>query len=90
MELTLKKVIERYGVKNQINMAKEELAELIVALSHKERARVPIDSVIEEMADVTIMIEQLKLIYNIDSKHLQNIINKKILRLRQNDNNISE
>jgi NTP pyrophosphatase (non-canonical NTP hydrolase) len=83
MNIDFKKIIEKYGVKNQIEMAKEELAELIVALSHKERGRIPLEYVIEEIADVTIMLEQLKVIYDVDLKYLQTIINAKLCRLEK-------
>ena len=60
----LLRAIKKYGGEPQMRMAMEECAELIVALSHHLRARCQIADVISEIADVEIMIEQLKLIFD--------------------------
>ncbi len=66
-----KRAIQKWGSILQINMAIEECAELIVVLQHRKRIiwhsscnGTTVDDVLEEMADVEIMLEQLKLIYN--------------------------
>ena len=61
-----KKAIQKWGKESQINMAIEECAELIVALSKRFRNRngSTVDDVIGEMVDVEIMLEQLKLIFD--------------------------
>ena len=63
-----KKAIMKWGKEPQINMAIEECAELITALSKRNRCSngSTIDDIIGEMVDVEIMIEQLKLIYKND------------------------
>ena len=60
------KIINRYGAKNQILQAMEELAELIQALNKNMRDP-SIDNhnhVLEEIADVQVMLDQLKLIFD--------------------------
>lgn len=55
----LKEAITRYGVEAQLNQAVEECAELIIAIRHHLRGR---DSnIAEEVADVDLMIDQIKL-----------------------------
>lgn len=56
---TAKKAVDTFGKENQINMATEELAELIVAINHYRRGRAGKDEVIEEIADCYIMLRQL-------------------------------
>lgn len=67
------RIVDHYGMK-QIGQAAEELAELIVALHHYERVynsgldastRQEYMHVAEEIADVEIMLEQIKHILNI-------------------------
>lgn len=50
------------GVKAQIDTCIEECAELIVALSHYKRSRTDWQPVAEELADVYLIINQLKFI----------------------------
>lgn len=56
----LTSAIELYGEKAQEEVAIEELSELIQAICHKHRGRE--HNIAEEIADVEIMLEQLKLI----------------------------
>ncbi len=58
----LRFAIATYGQLNQLNQVQEELAELVVSISHFRRERVDENKVIGEVADVEIMLEQLKLI----------------------------
>lgn len=56
-------IAHRYGLEHQLGVAQEECAELIQAISKMRRNRMDtgmIEKVSEEMADVEIMIEQLK------------------------------
>jgi hypothetical protein len=47
----------------QLRQAQEELAELIVAINRYMRERTQSDAVVEEIADVEIMLTQLKLVF---------------------------
>ena len=58
----LKEAIKTFGERKQEEMAVEECSELITAISHKHRGRD--HNIIEEIADVEIMLEQLKIINN--------------------------
>ena len=62
----LEKAIEKYGEK-QLDQAQEELAELIVAISKYKRNenKFTISNVIEEIADVNIMIKQVMMLLDI-------------------------
>lgn len=61
--MTLRKAITLWGIEAQTQQAAEEAAELIVALSHHKRKRACIDDVLEEIADMQIMLDQLKIVY---------------------------
>ena len=72
--------IRTFGEKEQECQAIEECAELIVAINHKHRGR---DSnIAEEIADVEIMLEQLKIINNC-ADEVERIKKSKIERLFQ-------
>lgn len=59
------RAIHRYGEAAQIDMAVEEMAELTKALCKVKRATTTaaVSNVIEEIADVQIMLDQLRLIF---------------------------
>ena len=82
------KVIEKYGVEHQSRQAMEECAELIQAINKILRYPTPAARahLIEEIADVEIMIEQLKEIYDItydDFLELYNYKKGSIIKLCQ-------
>lgn len=57
---TCQDAVEHFGVRQQLAVVKEELAELIVAISHYERGRDCTKSgLTEETADVIICLQQL-------------------------------
>ena len=70
--------IRRFGEKMQEEMAIEECSELIQAISHKHRGRE--HNIAEEIADVEIMLEQLKIINNCH-KQVSEIRKNKVKRL---------
>ena len=72
--------IRTYGEKAQEDVAIEECAELIQAISHKHRGRQ--HNIPEEIADVEIMLEQLKIINNCRNE-VAEIHKQKIDRLFQ-------
>ena len=57
----LQAAIDAYGTDNQTDVAIEEMAELTQALIHNRRGRPA--NIAEEIADVEIMLEQLKIIH---------------------------
>lgn len=88
--------IAHYGAKSQIDMAIEEMSELTKALLKHRRAEAvtPLkvehltavsnarSNMIEEIADVEIMIEQLKIMFHCEEK-VQEWKDKKIARLQK-------
>jgi len=76
-----KRIIAKYGVENQVLMIIEECSELILAISHYNRGRVKSDAVIEEIVDVTIMLEQARMIYDVNDVRFGEIYEKKIARI---------
>ena len=61
------KCIDKWGKVAQILMAIEEMSELSTNLLHRLRGRHPtLNSLVEEVADVRIMVEQIEYLYGID------------------------
>jgi NTP pyrophosphatase (non-canonical NTP hydrolase) len=60
--------IEKYGIDSQLGIVQEECAELIVAISHFRRlnclASLDQTSMIDEIADVSIMLTQCQLMFD--------------------------
>jgi uncharacterized protein YabN with tetrapyrrole methylase and pyrophosphatase domain len=74
--------ILHYGQEHQLTIAIEEMSELTKELCKSIRGYDSRRSnIIEEVADVTIMLEQIKLIFNINDLEFLTAKNKKILRL---------
>jgi NTP pyrophosphatase (non-canonical NTP hydrolase) len=61
-------------------MAFEEIGELLTALARDRRGRATPEEIITELADVTIMCEQLATVLGFDLYKLE--IERKLLRLR--------
>lgn len=64
-ERIYRKAIDTFGELNQKVIATEEMAELIKELSKSFRGQPNRDAIAEEVADVSIMLEQLCMIYDI-------------------------
>ena len=79
-EAIYKSAIDRYGYKNQLIVAIEELSELQKELCKSLRGEGCRANIIEEMADVSIMLEQLSMIYKCDSA-VKLEIERKVCRL---------
>lgn len=88
---TMYKAINTYGVGNQMIKTVEELSELSQALCKslirlnytKEKISLEsVDNIFEEMADVEIMLEQCKIMFQCD-KEVSAWKNKKIERLER-------
>ena len=60
-------VIDKWGSKAQLTVAIEELSELIKEICKVKRGIGNVDNLAEEVADVEIMCEQLRYIFEIDS-----------------------
>ena len=71
-----------YGVPLQLDMVVEEASELALVIQHFKRGRKGRDAVIEEIADVEIMIEQLREVLLISGKELKEHRDRKLFRLQ--------
>lgn len=83
MNTTLKKAIETYGAEAQLNVAIEELSELIKEICKHKRGADNVVAIIEEMADVYIMLEQMRMIFDIQNLAINDVVDKKITRLEK-------
>ena len=79
----LKKAIDTYGINAQLDMCVEEMSELTKEICKHKRGANNRDSIIEEIADVSIMIEQLKLMFNINDFEMHDVIDGKVNRLNK-------
>ncbi len=97
MQITGIRAINRLGKRHQLSVVQEELAELIQAISKynrsldnqfdKEKAK---QMIIEEMADVTIMMAQLIDITEIKQSQIDAAIKLKTLRMEERLNKLQE
>ena len=75
----IKKIADYYGIKRQLHQLAEECSELAVEASHSARKGTTV-KIIEEMADVLIMIEQVIYLAEIDMCDIEDCINYKLDR----------
>lgn len=75
----IKTIADHYGIKKQLRQLAEECSELAVEASHSARKGTTV-KIIEEMADVEIMIEQIIYLAKIDKCDIQDCINFKLDR----------
>ena len=80
---TIERAIETYGVDMQLNVAIEELSELIKEICKSKRGSDNRDNIIEEMADCYIMLEQLEIIFDVKSSEIRLAIDAKLNRLEK-------
>lgn len=83
-EKILTKAIGKYGSSLQLDVAIEEMAELTKELVKNKRGDENRENIMEEVADVFIMLMQIRLIFGIGDKELDDVIDKKINRLERN------
>ena len=76
------KIIEKYGENHQRYKAVEELSELqtLIVQDANRNGKVPVGRIVEEMADVYVMLKQMQLVYHIDSRDIQPVIDYKLDR----------
>ena len=75
----IKTIADHYGLKKQMRQLAEECSELAVEASHSARKGTTV-KIIEEIADVEIMIEQIIHLAEIDRKDIQECIDYKLDR----------
>lgn len=74
--------IETYGKDMQLNVAVEELSELIKEICKSKRGNDNRENIIEEMADCYIMLEQLEIIFDLKPAEILMAIDHKLARLK--------
>lgn len=86
-EKLYKQCIDKWGADDQIMMMLEEMAELANALCKSYRGRGTVDAITTEIADVTIMVEQLRLIFGKDNvdKEIERKLDRLANRLQKQD-----
>jgi len=78
--------LDQWGLNAQAGQAVEECAELIVVLQkHVNRTPQPgtVDDILDEMADVEMMLAQMRLAFGIDDDTFRKRIENKFARLKQ-------
>ena len=75
-------ILNHYGAGKQELQAVQELSELIVLLTKRsdQRGEEYRENLIDEIADATIMIEQVKMMHGIDNKDVSARISYKLYR----------
>lgn len=93
MENIYEKAIDTYGIQSQTLMLAEECSELVKAASkacrymaipgdlHETKTLELVQDIAEEIADVLIMIEQIKMYYYITDSEIDNFKSNKLMRL---------
>ena len=69
-----------WGEDLQKSMFHEEIGEVLTAMSHEKRGRCGKEAVLEELADLQIMLNQMVVLYGSDEE-FKDIINAKLIRL---------
>lgn len=81
IEELLNRFIEHFGHKPQVYKAVEELLELAeVLIKDVNKEYSDKSHIVEEMADVCIMLHQVKMIYGITTEELKDIVKQKLKR----------
>ena len=75
----IKTIADHYGIKNQMRQLAEECSELAVEANHSARKGTTV-KIIEEIADVLIMMQQVIYLAKIDKCDLEDCINYKLER----------
>jgi NTP pyrophosphatase (non-canonical NTP hydrolase) len=73
--------LEKWGEEAQYDQAIEECAELIASLKHFKRGKVTEAEIIDELADVTLMVGQLTWMFG--AEKIDQAIKEKLLKLNK-------
>lgn len=79
----LERAIETYGKDMQLTVAVEEFSELIKEICKHKRGNDNRDAIIEEIVDCLIMMEQLKIIFDIKESETNAVFYEKFARLER-------
>ena len=76
-----KKALEAWGYQAQQGMLFEEMGELLQVLNKYDRKKATVAQVVDELADVKIMIEQMEVVYGYEAVHRRKL--EKLVRLEK-------
>ena len=82
-EVILRKVINKFGKEAQCRQVMEECAELIQAVNKNLRSAGAKENLIEEMADVGIMLDQLRIMFEIKDAEINKIRCEKMKQIKR-------
>jgi len=82
-EVILRKVINKFGKEAQCRQVMEECAELIQAVNKNLRSAGAKENLIEEMADVGIMLDQLRIMFDIKDTEINKIRLEKMKQIKR-------
>ncbi len=71
MDERIKIIADKYGKQNQLHQLMEECCELAIEANHSARKQDITINLINEIADVEIMLEQIKYLFNISEKDIE-------------------
>lgn len=80
--------VERYGVEAQCLMVVEEMSELTKEICKISRGKIDLEGLADEIADVTIMLEQLRIMYDLNDavcEHMDMKVRRLCKRLHGED-----
>jgi len=82
---TMQTALEKWGLNAQVGQTVEECAELVVVLQkYINRTNKPdIDKILDEIADVEMMLAQMRLVFKIDDKSIKERIDCKFKKLNE-------
>ena len=88
IDTIIHKAIEKYGIPVQSVVAMEEMAELQKELSKAIRGMYTTGNydtkgMLEELADVTLMLKQIMVMYHIDEDAVRSVMHTKVMRLER-------
>lgn len=76
----LQEIINHYGANHQKDKLFEEMAELQKEVCKEKDGKGNIQHIAEELADVSIMLQQMQLIYGITDEKIEQVVQDKIER----------
>lgn len=83
MMTIFEKAIETYGADLQKQVAIEEMAELTKEICKDFRGKGNREHILEEIVDVSIMLEQLQIMYGISTAEMFKVVGSKVKRLEE-------
>lgn len=83
VETVIQKAIDTYGYDLQKQVAIEEMSELTKEICKDFRGKGNREHILEEIVDVSIMLEQLQIMYDISSSEMLRAVESKVKRLEE-------